>query len=150
MKYLKSGNVCLGACGRETGLFDSGKGEPLFVGDIVFVWKECFEDKGWYAVPEYVAWNNEKNHPYIMGLASGKIKRELIHDGDIVCEESIDIASTRRNDSLYEREDYDFVYDKIYYDETDIWFIRKLKGWQQVAIGEIWNGVVMTEEKEEI
>lgn len=146
MKYLQNNGFFYGTCGMETNLFDSASGEPLYVGDIVLVFIANDPDYGFFIEPEFVVWDEENDHPFIMGLGrNSKIRRQLITDGDIIAEESFLLDSSRREESL-KREDYDTVYDSVICTDADSeWYIKKIKSWKKVVMNECWSGVSLKE-----
>lgn len=146
MKYLQNNGFFYGTCGKETNLFDSTSDEPLYVGDIVLVFTANDPNSGFFTEPTFVVWDEEYDHPFIMGLGrNSKIRRLLINDGDIIAEESFFLDSSRREESL-KREGYDTVYDSLISSNPDNeWYIKKIKSWEKVVIDECWSGVSLKE-----
>ena len=128
-KILKSGNVFMGICGDQTGLYDSD-GNSLHVGDLVAVWPQDVKTRGWDNEPAYVV-KEQNGEPYIMGMKAAHLVREYILDGDVSDEEH-----------------YDTVLDTYRYDTDpapqlkDItWNVIRAKTFDQTADEETWGGV---------
>lgn len=127
-RILKSGSVFMGTCGEPTDLYDSN-GNNLRVGDLVAIWTQDVEDRGWNDEPAYVV-KEEGEEPFIMGLKSSRRVREYILDGEVSDEEH-----------------YDTILDTYSYDRSDagstylIWNVIRIKTFDKTVDGELWSCV---------
>ena len=127
-RILKSGSVFMGTCGEQTDLYDSN-GNNLRVGDLVAIWTQNIENRGWNDEPAYVV-KEEGEEPFIMGLKSSRRVSEYILNGEVSDEEHYDtILDTYRDDSS----DADSTY--------LIWNVIRIKTFDKTVDGEIWSGV---------
>ena len=79
-KSLRSGNVYMGTCGDPTDLYDSN-GNNLKVGDLVAIWTQDVEERGWNDKPTFVV-QEKIGPPYIMGLKGAHLVRKHIRNGE--------------------------------------------------------------------
>lgn len=129
-KILRSGDVCMGVCGKPTGLTDSF-GRDLFIGDLVDLYAEIPEKTGIRrdAVgPEYVVMDGD-GKPFIMGIK------------DSLCR----VTNYYLKGELSDEKNYDYsetYYMPIGYPELDLgfrWLVAKVKGYQDTVHGERWG-----------
>ena len=134
-RILKSGSVFMGTCGEQTDLYDSN-GNNLRVGDLVAIWTQDVEDRGWNDEPAYVV-KEEGEEPFIMGLKSSRRVREYILDGEVSDEEHYDtILDTYSCD----RSDADSTY--------LIWNVIRIKTFDKTVDGERWSCVYQVTDNE--
>ena len=130
-RILKSGTVLMGTCGDSTDLYDS-VGNHLRVGDLVAIWTQDVEDRGWHDEPAFVV-KEQDGKPFIMGLKTAHLVREYILDGDVSDEENYDmVLDTYRC--------YDNT-DKACQGENITWNVTRVKTFDRTADEETWSGV---------
>lgn len=129
-KILRSGNVYLGTCGDPTDLYDSN-GNNLYVGDLVAVWTQDVEDRGWNDEPTFVV-QEKGGKPYIMGLKNAKLVRKYLLDGTPSdkqhCDSILDVYQYGGNPKSSSK--------------IPVWNVIRIKTYDKTAIGEIWDGGV--------
>lgn len=128
-RILKSGSVYMGTCGEPTDLYDSD-GNHLKVGDLVAIWTQEIDERGWHDKPAYVV-REQDGEPYIMGLKTAHLVREYILDGEVSSEEHYDTVL----------DTYRCYADPEQRSEGITWNVLRIKSFDRVADEEIWSGV---------
>lgn len=127
-KILKSGNVYMGTCGEPTNLYDSD-GNNLRVGDLVAVWTQDVNERGWQDKPTFVV-QPEGEAPFVMGYKAAERVREYILDGNP--------ANAKQYDTILEHY-------RCYQGSKDTmttWNLIRIKSYDETAVGETWEGNV--------
>lgn len=114
----------MGICGEPTNLTDS-YGEELFVGDLVVVFSEEYKSYLNMCDLEYIV--NDADVPFIMGLKNSYQKEtEYYLNGELSNEKSYDFKA-------------DYYVSSNSENITSRWLIKKVKGYEDIVVGEKWG-----------